>query len=280
MKIIKSFLFMAMCIMSMSLTAQEKEYEVAISGAGHPILFFPGFTCPGEVWEDVVKELSKTNECHVFTFAGFGNVPAIEKPWLPKIKEGISQYILKENLHRPTLIGHSLGGALALWLASDGLFDFDNVIVVDALPSTGALMIPNFDSESIVYENPYNQKLFDMDDESFKVMATQMASGMSLNKEKTEQLTAWMVSADRETYVYGYTDFLKLDLRNTLANIKVPVTILAATQPYGEEAVKDIYSQQYAKLGNYKIKYATESAHFIMYDQPRWLINNIREALR
>ena len=280
MKTTKSILLMAICVISLSLTAQDKAFEVNVSGTGEPILFFPGFTCTGEVWEDIVAELSKTNECHVFTFAGFGNVPAIEKPWLPKIKEGISQYIADKHLQKATIIGHSLGGTLGLWLASEDTFHFNKIIVVDALPSTGALMIPNFDSETIVYDNPFNQSLLDMEDKSFEVMASQMASGMALNKDKHEQLKAWILNTDRETYVYGYTDLLKLDLREALSQITVPVTIFAATQPYGEEAVKNTYVEQYKNLEHYTIEYAAESAHFIMYDQPDWLLRNIVKELK
>ena len=280
MKTIKSMLLMTISVISLSLSAQNKAFEVKVSGAGEPILFFPGFTCPGEVWEDIVAELSKTNECHVFTFAGFGNVPPIEKPWLPKIKEELSQYITHKKLQHATIVGHSLGGVLGLWLAADDKFDFSKIIVVDALASTGALMMPNFDSASIVYDNPYNQALLDMDAKSFGLMADQMVIGMALNKDKHAQLKTWILNTDRETYVYGYTDLLKLDLRESLAKIKVPVTILAATQPYGEEAVLKIYSEQYKNLAKYNIKFATESAHFIMFDQPEWLLNNIIEALK
>ena len=280
MKTIKSMLLMTISVISLTLSAQNKAFEVKVSGAGEPILFFPGFTCPGEVWEDIVAELSKTNECHVFTFAGFGNVPPIEKPWLPKIKEELSQYITHKKLQHATIVGHSLGGVLGLWLAADDKFDFSKIIVVDALASTGALMMPNFDSASIVYDNPYNQALLDMDAKSFGLMADQMVIGMALNKDKHAQLKTWILNTDRETYVYGYTDLLKLDLRESLAKIKVPVTILAATQPYGEEAVLKIYSEQYKNLAKYNIKFATESAHFIMFDQPEWLLNNIIEALK
>lgn len=279
MKRIKSILLIAIGVISLSLTAQNKAFEVKISGAGEPILFFPGFACPGDVWKDIVSEVSKTNTCYVFTFAGFGNVPAIDKPWLPKIKEDISQYIIENRLQKATIIGHSLGGTLGLWLASEAPFDFKKVIVVDALASTGALMIPDFDSETIVYDSPLNQKLLDMDAKSFETMVDQMVPGMSLNKDKHELIKAWILNTDRKTYVYGYTDLLKLDLRDALANITVPVTILAATQPYGEENVKKTYAGQYKNLDKYTIKYATASAHFIMFDQPDWLLTNIIEEL-
>ena len=278
MKTFKTVVAFVFFILTVTSKAQENAFKVSVLGKGEPILLFPGFTCTGEVWDETVKELSKTNECHIFTFAGFGEVPPIEKPWLPKIKESIDQYILDHKLNKPTLIGHSLGGVLALWLATEN-DEYNKIIVVDALPSTGALMMPNFKSEYIVYDNPYNTQLLNMESTSFEIMAENMANGMTLTESKRSQITNWILQSDRETYVYGYTDLLKLDLRNSIYNIKSPVTILAATEPYGEETIKQTYQDQYKNLEGYSIKYAPKSAHFIMYDQPEWLLNEIKLAL-
>ncbi|NMH89287.1 alpha/beta fold hydrolase [Flavivirga algicola] len=280
MKTIKKIVLIAIILFTISLNAQEKRFKVDVIGKGTPVLLFPGFTCTGDVWKGVVGELSKTNECHIFTFAGFGGVPAIEKPWLPKIKEGLEEYIAKNNLEKATLIGHSLGGSLALWLATEDLYDFNKIIVLDALPSVGALMMPNFKSEHVVYDNPYNKQMLEMNAENFEKQAVQFATGMSLNKEKHNQIKTWILEADRETYVYGYTDLMKLDLREDVAKIKAPVFILGATHPFGEENAKRTYTEQYKNLSNYRIEYVKDSAHFIMYDQPEYLIKTIKSELK
>ena len=280
MKIFKISLLLLIALLAFSANSQIKTFEVKVVGKGEPILLFPGFTCTGDVWESVVPELSRNHECHIFTFAGFGDVAPIEKPWLPIIKAGVSDYIVSKKLTDVTIIGHSLGGTLALWLASEGDTNLKSIIVVDALPSTGALMMPNFNSETIVYDNPYSNRLLNMDEASFETMATKMAQGMTLNKEKQPLIKRWMIQADLETYVHGYTDLLKLDLRDDVSKINIPVTILAATHPYGEAAVKQTYTAQYQKLKDYTIDFATTSAHFIMFDQPEWLLTKINAVLQ
>lgn len=274
-KLIASVLLLSLSLVS----AQYKAFEVEVSGAGQPILLFPGFTCTGEVWEDTVTELSKTYECHVFTFAGFGDVPPLEKPWLPKIKIAVQEYTKEKQLENPMIIGHSLGGALGLWLTTEENHPYSKLIVVDALPATGALMIPNFKSENMAYESPWNQQLLEMDEAAFAQMATQMAAGMVLDTEKHPLLKQWIINADRETYVYGYTDLLKLDLRQDIANIDIPVTILAATHPYGLEMAKSTYDSQYSALDAYNIKFAEGSAHFIMYDKTTWFMEQLKKHL-
>lgn len=151
MKIVKTIHLILVLITSIIVTGQDHPFEVTVRGEGQPILLFPGFACTAAVWDETVTELSKDYECHVFTFAGFGDVAPIEKPWLPKIKKSIEVYVKDQNLKNVIVIGHSLGGALGLWLATEEEHPFSQLIVVDALPSTGALMMPNFKSEAITY---------------------------------------------------------------------------------------------------------------------------------
>ena len=140
-------------------------------------------------------------------------------------------------------------------------------------------MFPNYDSESIQYDSPYNQQLLEMSEADFETMANQMAINLSLDPEGQKRIVEDMLRSDRKTYVYGYTDLLKLDLRQKLANIKVPVYILAANLPYGKEVATINYKNQYQNLSDYKLHFAENSKHFIMYDQPVWLIDQIKMAL-
>lgn len=271
--------FGLLLLISIFKTTAQSSFEVERTGKGQAIFLFPGFTCTHEVFEDIKENLVKNYELYAFNFAGFGEVPPIDFPWFTQIKEDIEKYIKDNKIKNPIIIGHSLGGTLGLWLASDSV-EFRKVIVIDALPAMGALMMPDYDSEAIVYDNPYNTQVLEMDEEAFQNMANQSAQYMTQNSEKREQIADWIIKTDRKTYVYGYTDLLKLDLREALGSIKTPVHILAATYPYGKEAVEINYRKQYEKLENYSLKFAEGSGHFIMYDQPEWLIDEIQTALK
>lgn len=257
----------------------QAAFKVEVKGNGEPILLFPGFGCTGEVWDETVAELSKKHECHIFTFAGFGNVPPIKTPWLLTIKNQIIQYVKEKKLNKPSLIGHSLGGTLALWLSSSETDLFRKVVVVDALTSTAALMIPNYKGDIISYANPQSKMMLEMDDNAFNAMNTQSVAFMCMNKEKQKTIIEWMNITDRETYVYGYIDMLNLDLRKEIAKIKIPVVILAATNP-DINMVKNTYKNQYENLPTVTIYYAENSAHFVMYDQPEWFLSKLAHEIQ
>lgn len=276
----KKLLVFVFSLVSIWFSVQAQEaFQVKVVGKGDPVLLFPGFACTGEIFEETVKALSINNECHVFTFAGFGAVPAIEMPWLPKIKDQVVAYVKAKNLNKPIIIGHSLGGTLGLWLAATDQSLFKKVIAVDALPCNGAVMMPNYDASTIVYDSPYSKQMLQLDTASFRKQAQQQVGFMMLNKDKQAKVVDMMLQADRKTYVYGYIDLLKLDLRNDIAGINIPVVVLAATNP-SKAMVEKTYNEQYAKLGNKVIHYADKAAHFVMYDQPEWYINKVKENIQ
>lgn len=277
MKTVTFFIFALVSVFLTPCFAQES-FEVTVKGKGEPILLFPGFGCTGDIWNETVDELSKTNECHVFTFAGFGTVKPIETPWLSKIKEDIIAYAKTKELNKPTLIGHSLGGTLSYWLAASEPDLFNKIIAVDALPCSAALMISNYSGEIIPYDNPQSEMMLEMDEESFQKMNSQTVNFMCLNKSKQKELIEMMNKVDRKTFVYGYIDMLNLDLRSEITKIKIPVVILAATFPDKTSVVKT-YQSQFEKLPTVKIIYADNSAHFVMLDQPEWFIKNLTENL-
>lgn len=275
----KSILLIALMLLISKSVFSQTAFKVDVKGKGAPVLLFPGFGCTGEVWNETVAELSKNYECHIFTFAGFGNVPPIEGPWLSTIKNQVVSYVKTKKLKKATLMGHSLGGTLSLWLAADETNLFKKVILVDALPASAALMIPNYKGEVIPYDNPQSKMMLGMDQKAFNAMNSQATSYMCLNKEKQKTINEWMSVADRKTYVYGYIDMLNLDLRKEIAKIKIPVVILAATNP-DLATVQNTYKAQYENLPSVKIYYAANSAHFVMYDQPEWFMEKVKSEIR
>lgn len=275
-------IFLVLAILfSMSTQAQEtnQSIHVKIIGKGKPVLLIPGFTVPGESWDTIVNQLKDNYECHVVTLAGFGGKKAIDFPWLSQVNDGLEEYIKQNQLTNLTVIGHSLGGTIAVWLASRENNEISKIVLVDALPAAGAIMFPNFNPEDLAYDSPFNNQQLSMSESDFEQMAQSMAQGMSLNPETQKRIKDWIISADRKTYVYGYTDYLKLDLREDLKNISIPTTIIAADKPFGKEMVTQTYKSQYANLEKYDLIIADNSAHFVMFDKPEWFMEQIQNIL-
>jgi pimeloyl-ACP methyl ester carboxylesterase len=255
-------------------TTASKAFTVTKSGQGDPMLFLPGFTTPGSIWNDTIDALKLNKTTYTFSYAGFnGNAP-IEMPWYDTVKHEIINYIKSNQLQNIILVGHSMGGNLAIDITLAFPNEVSKLIIVDSLPNMKAIMLPNVPVEQLVYDSPYNQQMLNMNAEQFKGMANMMASNMTNTTNKVSTLAQWILEADRKTYVYGYTDLLKLDQTKILSNIKTKTLILGASFP-SVDIVKANFEKQYALLDNKTIEMASNSKHFIMFDQAEWFYSKV-----
>jgi pimeloyl-ACP methyl ester carboxylesterase len=83
------------------------------------VILIPGLGCPASVWRDTVAHLHGLGyQTHALTLAGFAGKPRIDRPLARTTVEELAQYIRDRHLVAPVVIGHSLGGTLAYWLAA------------------------------------------------------------------------------------------------------------------------------------------------------------------
>lgn len=274
-KLMKKFcLLLFGVIVAIASTFAQPAIQVKKSGKGDAVIFLPGFTCPGSVFDETIAHLDKSYETHVISYAGFNGISPIKMPWYEAIKKETLAYIQAQKLSNVRIVGHSMGGMLAIDLAAELPGKVHSIVAVDALPCLRELWMPGVPASSLKYESPYNKQQLALGPEAMRQNATMMASGMTLKKDKADSVLNWMLKADRETYVYGYTDILKLDLRDALAKVDAKTLIVGAPFPDAATVTAN-FEKQYANLKNKSIVIADNSRHFIMFDQPEWFYQKV-----
>ncbi len=252
--------------------------KIEHSGEGSPLMFLPGFATPGNIWLSTVDHFPD-RESLLVTYAGFGGLDPIAMPWYTQILDELAAYIRDRDLRNLTLVGHSMGGNLAVELAAELPEYISSLVIVDALSCMRELMMPGVPASALAYESPYNEQLLTMKPADFEAYLSQMATGMASGKANQDMLLKWMKEADKKTFVYGYTDLLKLDVRPQLKKLDMPVLILVAAIPFGPAALENM-TLQYQELSHKAFEVAENSKHFIMLDDPDWFIDQLQTFLK
>ena len=252
--------------------------HVTITGkAKQAAILIPGFTCSGSVWDATVQQLSNRYTCHVITISGFGGMPATTDPHLKQWVADIATYIKTNHLEKAIIIGHSIGGGMAMMLAADYPDFVSKIVVVDALPCLGAVQNPSYKADANADCSGFVTRYTSMSDSALRAMQTRTSAMLCADSTMWPQLVDWSLQSDRKTMGQIYCEFMNTDLRDTIARIQCPALILLEPS---FKIYDSAMQQQYAKLLHKEIAYARKGLHFIMYDDREWYLQQINNYLR
>jgi pimeloyl-ACP methyl ester carboxylesterase len=273
------FLMFLMTFSSQTSIAQSTfPFEVKISGKGKKaIIFIPGFACSGDVWNETKASFEADFTCHTLTMAGFADAKPMVNPTFKTWEAGIAAYIKTNKIEKPIIVGHSMGGGLAMALAADYPDLIEKIVVVDALPCLSAMMDPSFQSKSETDCSDMVTKITATSDEQFYQMQKMSMAQLMADSSRQELVIGWSVKSDRKTFAEMYCDFSNTDLRNKIKAIKCPSLILLESYFANfKPAIKD----QFKNFKTANLQYATKGLHFVMYDDKEWYDKQLNDFLK
>jgi len=220
------FLFISLCI---NVFGQNKSYpfNIKITGQGkQSIIFIPGFASSGEVWSETKSLYENDFTCYTLTMAGFADAKPQPNATFINWETNIANYIKENKIEKPILIGHSMGGGLALAIASDYPELIEKIVVVDALPCLPALMNPTFKIKEKSDCSGIINQMASATNEQFYQMQKMSISRLVADTSKQELVVGWSMKSDRTTFAEMYCDFSNTDLREKIKDIKCPSLVL------------------------------------------------------
>ena len=287
----KLFLVLLLALTGCAATTPETAFKserltVQAAGAGPDVILIAGLGSSPRIWDETVAALPGYR-CHLVHVAGFAGAPALanaDGPLLGPLAEEIARYIRIERLNRPALVGHSMGGMLALMVAARRPELPSRVMVVD-MPPVLAPMIGGVDA-TVASVRPFaeqaRQQIASAASSADRARVAEMVVGTTARPEaRVSSLRYWLASDPRVTS-QGMFELFTTDLRPELHRIAVPLTVLWATperSPLSAEQAELFYQAAYAGAPNRSIKRIADSHHLIMLDQPQRFQQELRTFL-
>ena len=275
-----TFTILLFTSLSVNLLGQTKKYSFEIQKTGkgeQSIIFIPGFASSGEVWNETITKFENEYICYSLTMSGFAGAEPQINPNFKNWVNSISEFIKDNKINKPILIGHSMGGGLALSVASDYPNLISKIIVVDGLPCLQSLSNPSFKSKEENDCSSTVNQMMGMTNEQFYQMQKISIPRLLEDSTMHEKVLSWSVKSDRKTFAQMYCDFWNTDLREKIKSIECPSLILL--EPYFVN-LKPSIEEQYKNLKNVDLQFANKGLHFIMFDDKEWYFRQLTNYLK
>jgi len=92
-------------------------FSYTINGEGFPIVFLHGYAETKSTWALLINELKQSYACYALDLPGHGNAPIIEEFSISSMAAYVADFIKKHVKQNVLLVGHSMGGYVALEVA-------------------------------------------------------------------------------------------------------------------------------------------------------------------
>jgi pimeloyl-ACP methyl ester carboxylesterase len=280
---IKQIIVLAIsCMIGYSVSAENNIINVEKIGQGSPMILIHGMACSADVWTEVADYYKGRHEIHLVTINGFGNKETIEATHsLEAIRNALIAYVKTEKLNKPILMGHSMGGFLSLWAASEQPGLFGKIVSVDGLPYFPVLVMPGITPETAAPIVAQMQTgMSNQAPETARASQEMMIASMIATESKREKVVDMGLRSNAQVIGKAMGEMYTTDIRKEVENIKQPVLVLgswAAYKPYGVtmESSRMGYKANVSRIPNATVAVAESAYHFIFYDEPEWFFKTV-----
>lgn len=262
------------------------DIAVDVVGTGRPVLMIPGLNSGADTWRETCTALQPDVQCHLVQLPGFAGAPAAtHAAFLPAMRDQLLDYVRAQGLDRPAVVGHSLGGALALQMSIAAPGAVGPLVIVDSLPFFPGAMNPAATAEAMrPMAEAMRTQMLAADAATHARGAEAALRGMTRDAARTETLKAWGRASDRATTAQAMYELMTTDLRGELARVESPALVLGAWAAYApmgstKESTANIFRTQYAALDGVRLEMSEGGYHFLMWDDPSWVQSHIRDFL-
>lgn len=269
---------------------QSGRFHVRVDGPEQPIgdiILIPGLSSSPEVWDGLTDALKDRYRIHRIHVQGFAGAPAEANATglvATPVAADLARYIRQQQLDKPVVIGHSMGGSIAMMLAARQPTLVGKLMVVDMIPFMGAMFGgPQATAQSV-------QPMADMvatgmrssPPEAWQAQASQTIAGMINTEAARPGPIQDSVTSDQNVAAASMRELITTDLRPELSRITAPTEVLYVRfndARMTNEMTDGIYAASFATLPGVTLKRIDDSAHFIMLDQPERFLAEVNAFL-
>jgi len=254
---------------------------------GRPLILVPGLATGGWVWQETVRAFSKDHTVYVVTLPGFDGRPAVAGDPFDAARSALKELVATRKLAKPVIVGHSLGGTLAIALAEDLGDRIGGAVAIDGLavmPRTEG-MPP--DQRAAMADN-MRQRMASLSPQAFASQQQQYMRTIGvIDMDKADDLARLTARSDPAAVAAWMGAVLARDLRPGLPAIRAPLLMIVPTYgpdnaAMGVSGLEKVAYYRELMTGTPKLDVTTidNARHFAMLDQPAAVNDALRTFLK
>lgn len=253
------FAVFALALLAGPLAARPTRFSVEVIGHGPDVVLIPGLTSGRAVWRGTVNGLPGYRY-HLIQIGGFAGEPVganAEGALIGPLAEEIARYIADSHLRRPAIVGHSMGGTLAMMIALRHPDLVDRIMIVDMYPQPAGLFGGGAPDASGLAQGFGH------------LLASRGGRRLFANVMNAFSPPGAVAGSDPDVVGRAVQELALIDLTDELPGLRAPMTVVyAVTEPLARPVLDRSFARAYAGAPRTRFVPIDGSGHMVMADQP------------
>lgn len=245
----------------------QLSYAVAGSQNQHTLCFMPGWGGNRHLLYEVAQAFANQYKVIVAEFPGFRDSQLSAPYSIDHTVEALAHILAEEETNQVTLLGHSMGGAIALSYAAKYPKNIDQIIGIDCY--TYPTIYPRQPAEVV---KGFIAAIAD-DFKAGLAPIIDMSCNQYTSEASKQKIIETFHCVDPEFGLAMLKECLEWDMIAMLNTYQGKVSTIVANLSYDEKSFRETCPDHIEVIG------IDECAHFIAQDQPQRLIEAISSTL-
>lgn len=247
-------------------------------GRGDPVVLLPGVTTGPWEWAGVIRHLAPSHTVYAVALPGFDGRPPATPPLFERVPRDFWAMLDAQKIARPVVIGHSLGGTLAILLGEQHPEKLRAVVALDGLPIFPGMERITAEQRATVAQQQ-TAVIRSVTHDQFLAYEKQYmrSAGGVIDADLSDQIAALEANSDPAATAQWLGEDLASDTRAGLAKITVPLLeivpynapdLVNSPAQYTEDQKVAYYRTLLSGAPKLQVVSISPARHFAMFDQP------------
>lgn len=216
------------------------------------------------VWTPMVAILSRAYRVRLYELPGHGRTPPVPHLTITSAVADLERFLKERDIVQPVLVGHAMGGLIAMRYAFDHPAAVKRLVLIDAAPKQLAT------SEQKAQAT--DRLLTDYD----RFVAETYAR-MSPDPEITRRIVDRALKTDRPSFTSLLMSTFSFDLTEELSRQAVPILLVGSAMllPSDQNVPAQLDALGFGSARTISFKRLDRTGHFVMLEQPAYLASVI-----
>lgn len=186
-------------------------------GGDKTLVFLHYFGGAASSWQWVAAQMPNYR-CVAINLPGFGGTPAFEQPSLQRYADAVLAELARLKIENYSLIGHSMGGKIALQVAANTDRPPQQVILIAPSPPTQEPM-PNEEKERLLNNHPSQDNA---------ETTVKSATKQPLSDEQHALAVATHTNVEDTVWRWWLLEGMNHSIAEQMSQLQMPITVLAS----------------------------------------------------